>query len=68
MSADLFPKVDLIIKPSTRQLNIAAALLIKNGLVDEMTGRLTESGAHALEESYLGTPERAALLAEALVC
>ena len=57
----------MIIQPSANQFSIAAAVLAKNGLVDEQTGKLTEKGRIALEYSFLGTPERVALLAEAVL-
>ena len=59
--------MDLIIRPSRKQLHVAAAQLVRNGLVEEQTGRLTAAGEVALDYAFLGTPERAGLLADAVL-
>lgn len=66
MAADDSSKVEFIVRPSSTQFCAAAAVLARNGLVDEQTGRPTENGRVALEYAFLSTPERAALLAEAV--
>ena len=58
--------IELIVRPAQTQLCRAAAALVRNHLVDERTGLLTELGRIALEYAFLGTPERAALLAGAI--